>query len=64
MSLEKAIKHKKEKRKPYYGAKAFDPSCRNHGSCSWCEDNRKYSDKKRKRASEEQIDDYESYDER
>lgn len=44
MSLNKAILHKKEKRKPYYGAKAIDPSCRNHGSDSWSEANRRISE--------------------
>ena len=47
MSLDKAIKHKKEKRKPYTKAKAVDKSCRNHGSCKWCEDNRTYKNRKR-----------------
>ena len=42
MSLDKAIEHKKEKRKPYRGSKAIDPSCRNHGGCPWCEENRKH----------------------
>jgi len=36
MSLDKAIEHGKEKRKPYYGAKAIDRTCRNHGSCPYC----------------------------
>ena len=36
MSLDKAIEHGKEHRKPYYGSKAIDPSCRNHGVCLWC----------------------------
>ena len=40
MSLDKAIEHGKEKRKPYYGSKAFDRTCRNHGSCPWCKRNR------------------------
>lgn len=40
MGLEQAIKHRKEKRKPYRGSKRFDASCRNHGSCPWCEKNR------------------------
>jgi len=31
MSLDKAIKYGKEKRKKYYGAKAVDHTCRNHG---------------------------------
>lgn len=43
MSLDKAIKHGKEKRKPYYNSKAFDTTCRNHGSCGWCEENRLHS---------------------
>lgn len=42
MSLDKAIEHGKEKRKPYTGAKAFACSCRNHGSCDWCRRNRMY----------------------
>jgi hypothetical protein len=60
MSLEKAIKHGKEKRKGYYGSAAFDHSCRPHGSCPYCENNRKFSDKRaRLKASEkEQIDEY------
>ena len=42
MTLDKAIKHGKEHRKPYRGGKAFDKTCRNHGSCDWCRDNRKH----------------------
>lgn len=40
MSLDKAIKSGKEKRKPYRKAKAVYSTCRNHGSCKWCEENR------------------------
>ena len=40
MSLDKAIKYGKEKRKPYTKAKAVSRSCRNHGGCPWCEGNR------------------------
>ena len=43
MSLDKSIQSGKEYRKPYRGAKAVDSSCRNHGSCSWCRENRLYS---------------------
>lgn len=42
MTLDKAIKSGKEHRKPYYGSKAIDKICRNHGSCYWYEENRKY----------------------
>lgn len=37
---DKAIKYGKEKRKSYRGAKAVDRSCRNHGSCPYCANNR------------------------
>ena len=42
MSLDKAIEHGKEKRKPYRGCKAIDPFCRNHGPCKVCEKNRRF----------------------
>jgi len=41
MSLDKAIEHGKERRKPYRGAKAVDAMCRNHGGCPACERARK-----------------------
>lgn len=47
MSLDKAIVHGKEYRKPYYGSKSFDSSCRNHGGCPWCLENRIYNTLKR-----------------
>ena len=46
MSLDKAIKHGKEHRKEYRGAKAVDKTCRNHGSCEYCKSNRMYKVKK------------------
>lgn len=46
MSLDKGIEHGKEHRKPYRGSKAFDHTCRNHGSCDWCRGNRQYKFKK------------------
>lgn len=46
MSLDKAIEHGKEKRKPYKRAKAVDPTCRNHGGCPWCKQGRLYKGKK------------------
>ena len=54
MSLEKAIKHGKEHRKPYRGSKAFDCSCRNHGSCAYCESDRTLFDKKARLRTEGQ----------
>jgi hypothetical protein len=42
MSLDKAIEHGKEHRRPYYGAKAVDKSCRNHGACVRCAEGRRH----------------------
>lgn len=42
MSLDKAIEHNKEYRKPYRGGKVVATSCRNHGWCPWCQGNRHY----------------------
>lgn len=55
MSLDKAIQYGKEKRKPYYGCKAIDPSCRNHGSCDYCRCGRLHSSNKRILAMNQRI---------
>jgi hypothetical protein len=47
MALDKAIEHGKEKRKQYYGAKAIDGNCRNHGSCNHCKGNRLHKHEKK-----------------
>ena len=56
MSLRKAIEHGKEHRKPYYGSKDFDRTCRNHGGCPWCEENRKYKNLKREQKAMAQLE--------
>lgn len=60
MSLNKAIDHGKEHRKPYTGSKAIDKSCRNHGGCEWCEENRKHKNDKREEAMRDRIAEYEN----
>lgn len=52
MSLDKAILSGKEKRKPYRGSKAIDPTCRNHKGCPWCEKNRKRKYHRREAAAD------------
>ena len=47
MSLDKAIASGKEHRKPYRGAKAICKSCRNGGTCEWCQSNRRYKNLKK-----------------
>ena len=56
MSLDKAIEYGKEKRKPYTGSKAIDCTCRNHGSCEWCERNRLYQRLKVEEASRQALE--------
>ncbi len=58
MALDKAIKHGKEHRKPYHGSKIFDPSCRNHGGCPWCEGNRKHKFIVRERKMQDALKEY------
>ncbi len=56
MSLDQAIKHGKEHRKPYRRSKAIDKTCRNHGSCPYCEQNRKH--KFCDKGGKEMLDDF------
>lgn len=58
MSLDKAIEHGKEKRKPYNGAKAIYCTCRNHGSCAYCRDNRLHKQIRADEASREELRNY------
>jgi hypothetical protein len=39
VSLDKAIKHGKEHRKPYFRSGRFDRTCRPGGSCPYCRNN-------------------------
>lgn len=59
MSLDKAIKHGKEHRKEYTGAKSVDKTCRNHGSCTWCEQNRTKKNIIKEMVAEERIREFE-----
>jgi hypothetical protein len=58
MSLEKAIDLKKEYRKPFYGSKRFDATCRCHGSCSWCIDNRLFASNKNRFRVEDELQEW------
>lgn len=50
MSLDKAILHGKEHRKPY---------SRNHGNCDWCKDNRLHASKVQKEIADAKLAEYE-----
>lgn len=56
MSLNKAVLHGKEHRKPYIGAKAIDKTTRNHGSDPVAQHNRQFSTEKRKMACTDTVD--------
>lgn len=58
MSLDKAIKYGKEKRKPYRGAKAVDPTCRNHGDCPYCKEGRLHKGKRLEEESKDKKTEY------
>jgi hypothetical protein len=47
MSLDKAIKYGKEKRRPYHKRGKYDRSCRPGGSCPWCQGSRMHKHRRR-----------------
>lgn len=48
MSFDTFYPNRKDRRKKYYGSKDFDRTCRNHGSCPYCQGNRKHKNERRK----------------
>jgi len=58
LSLAKSIISGKEHRKLYRGTKAKDYSCHNHCSCKWCENNRLFFDKKKRKAAEQDLKEF------
>lgn len=58
MTLDKAIKHKKEHRKAYRGAKAVDSTCRNHGSDIWSLRDRTNKYIRKKEEWQDKLDEY------
>lgn len=58
MSLDKAIKYGKEKRKEYYDSRAIACSCRNHGSCDWCRVNRLHQSIRVDEATKKELEEF------
>ena len=56
--LGKSKNKKCEHRKPYYGAKAVDATCRNHGSDGWSLSDRLYCNLKRLIAADLKLKEY------
>ena len=62
MSMDKAIEHGKEHRKPWRGSansKNFDKTCRNHGSCDYCKFNRLHTFMKNRAAADAKLNEWE-----
>lgn len=62
MSMDKAIEHSKEYRKPWRGSnrsKNFDKTCRNHGSCDYCKFNRLHTFMKNRAAADDKLREWE-----
>jgi hypothetical protein len=55
MSLDKAIEHGKEKRKPYRRSARFDYSCRHGGSCEYCRNNRLFERVRKELAADRDL---------
>lgn len=58
MGLDKAIEHGKEHRSKYYGSKAIDRTCRNHGGCTYCEESRQHRNKVEQAKFDEKISEW------
>ncbi len=54
MSFDKKYPNRKDQRKDYRDSKKFDSTCRNHGSCPYCQQNRTFSDKKNRSFADDQ----------
>lgn len=52
----------KDQRKQYRGAKSFDRTCRNHGSCSYCYYNRTHRRLVEERRAQEEMRDFLMYE--
>lgn len=55
MGFDNKYPNRKDWRKPHRGAKAVDTTCRNHGSCSYCETNRTHKNDKRDLSARESL---------
>lgn len=60
MSLDKEIDSGKEHRKQYHEAKFIDMTCRNHGSCEWCKNDRMYNRIRKEVVKEQELNEYRS----
>lgn len=50
-------------KRPYTGSKQFDRTCRSHGDCPWCQNNRRYAQRKADEAYKDQLEELTMSDE-
>jgi hypothetical protein len=55
MAFDKRYPNRKDWRRPYFGPRQVDRTCRAHGSCPWCKDGRLHRDKKQSRAAADDV---------
>lgn len=60
MSFYKFYPKRKDRRKQYRDSRAFDSSCKNHGSCPWCRSNRLYQYRKSILIARSKIKEYQN----
>jgi hypothetical protein len=60
MAFDNDYPNRKDRIKPYRKSKAFDRTCRNHGSCAYCRLGRLHNHKKRELGAKEQIHEVEN----
>jgi len=58
MSFDNHYPNRKDRRKPYYGSKSFDRTCRNGGSCPYCSSGRKHKRTRADRAAKKEIEEF------
>jgi hypothetical protein len=59
MSMDKAIRHGKEKRRPYHGSKVFDRSCRDN-TCPFCLGSKLHQQRKAEASAQSQLSEQET----
>lgn len=50
------------RKRAYTGSKRFDSSCRCHGGCDWCRNNRLHRDQRDRGAANQQLRDFKHVD--
>ena len=59
VGFDKNYPNRKDRRKEYRDSRNFDTTCRCHGSCPYCQNNRLFFDRKARRAAELDLIAYE-----